>query len=232
MPEDSAFGGEFVWHPTPEYTEAAHVRRFMRAHDLANYDELMARSTRDIDWFTGAVLNYLDIRFAQPYTQVVDLSRGPAWPRWCVGAELNIVTNCLAKYQADPALAARAAILWEAEEGAMGSVSYAELYRQSNQCANLLRSLGLGKGDTIGLFMPMTPEIVAALLAIARIGGIILPLFSGYGAGAVATRLADGRAKALFTADGFMRRGQVVPLKPAADEACRAPEVVRHLIGL
>src|SRR5579859_1419398 len=232
MPDDLAFGGEFVWHPTPEYVEAAHVRRFMRAHDLPSYDALMARSTSDIAWFTESVLKYLDIRFARPYTQVVDLSRGPAWPRWCVGARLNIVTNCLDKYQDDPALAARPAILWEAEDGATGSVSYAELYRQTNQCANLLRSLGLGKGDGIGLFMPMAPEIVAALLAIARIGGIVLPLFSGYGASAVATRLADGQAKALVTADGFMRRGQVVALKPVADEACRELEGLRHMLVL
>jgi acetyl-CoA synthetase len=232
MPDEFVFGGEFVWHPTPEYVEPSHLRRFMRANDLASYDELMARSTTDIAWFTDAVLKYLDIRFARPYTQVIDLSRGSAWPRWCVGAELNIVTNCLDKYVADPALAARPAVLWEAEEGPAGSLSYAELYRQTNQCANLLRSLGLGKGDVIGLFMPMTPEIVGALLAIARIGGIILPLFSGYGAGAVGTRLVDARVKALFTSDGLVRRGQVVPLKPAADEAVRGVESFRHMIVL
>src|SRR5712691_3628110 len=147
MPDEFVFGGEFVWHPTPEYVEPSHLRRFMRANGLASYDELMARSITDIAWFTDAVLKYLDIRFARPYTQVLDLSRGSAWPRWCVGAELNIVTNCLDKYAADPALAARLAVLWEAEEGPAGGLSYAELYRQTNQCANLLRSLGLGKGD-------------------------------------------------------------------------------------
>src|SRR5258708_15764519 len=102
MPEDLAFGGEFVWHPTPEYVEAAHVRRFMRVHDLASYEALMSRSTSDIAWFTDSILKYLDIRFARAYTRVVDLSRGPAWPRWCVDATLNIVTNCLDKYQDDP----------------------------------------------------------------------------------------------------------------------------------
>lgn len=232
MPEDFAFGGEFVWQPTPEYVEPSHVRRFMRQNDLASYEDLMSRSTSDIAWFTAAVLKYLDIRFSRPYTQVVDLSRGFAWPRWCVGGELNIVTNCLDKYQADPAVAARPAILWEAEEGQSGSLSYSDLYRQTNQCANLLRSLGLGKGDVIGLFMPMTPEIIAALLAIARIGAIVLPLFSGYGAGAVATRLADARARALFTADGFFRRGQLVPLKPTADEAAREAPSIQHMIVL
>ncbi len=232
MPDDFDFGGEFVWRPTPEYVEASHLRRFMAANGLESFDQLMARSTADIGWFTDAVLKYLDIRFSRPYTQVVDLKRGAAWPRWCVGGELNITTNCLDKYQADPALAARPAILWEAEEGQAGSLSYAELHRQVGQCTSLLRSLGLGQGDAIGLFMPMAPEIVVALLAIARIGGIILPLFSGYGAGAVSARLADARAKALFTADGFLRRGQIVPLKPIADEAAREVDGLRHMIVL
>jgi acetyl-CoA synthetase len=232
MPEDFDFGGEIAWRPTPDYTQHSHLRRFMQTHGLANFDELLARSTGDVAWFTDAVLKYLDIRFSRPYTQVVDLSRGIAWPRWCVGGELNITTSCLDKYQDDPALAGRPAILWEAEGGQAGSLSYAELYRQTSQCANLLRSLGLGQGDAIGIYMPMTPEIVVALLAIARIGAIILPLFSGYGAGAVASRLADARARALFTADGFFRRGQVVPLKATADDAAQGLEHLQHMIVL
>jgi acetyl-CoA synthetase len=232
MPDEFAFGGEFVWHPTPEIVAAAQVSRFMRQHGLANYDALMARSTGDIAWFTDAILKFLDIRFARPYRQVVDLSRGPAWPRWCVDGQLNITTNCLDKYQDDPALAARPALLWEAEDGQAGSLSYAELYRQTNQCANLLRALGLGKGDAVGLYMPMAPEIVVALLAVARIGGLALPLFSGYGTSAVATRLTDGHAKALITADGFVRRGQVVPLKPVADKACAGTSAVEHMLVL
>ncbi len=204
----------------------------MQAHGLASFDDLLARSTSDVAWFTDAVLKYLDIRFSRPYTQVLDLQRGSAWPRWCVGGQLNITTNCLDKYQAQPALAGQPAILWEAESGATGSLSYAELFRQTNQCANLLRALGLGQGDVIALFMPMTPEIVVALLAIARIGAIVLPLFSGYGAGAVATRLVDAGAKALFTADGFFRRGQLVPLKATADEASQGVESLRHVIVL
>src|SRR5262249_40428192 len=152
-----------------------------------------------------AVLKYLDIRFSRPYGQVLDLTRGPAWPRWCVGGGLNITESCLDKYQTDSALAARPAILWEGEDGTTSTTTYGDLQRQVSQCANLLRGLGLGKGDVVGLFMPMTPEIVAALLAVARIGAIVLPLFSGYGPAAVATRLADGGAKALFAADGTFR---------------------------
>ena len=124
------------------------------------------------------------------------------------------------------------AVVWEGEEGTTRSLTYKELYEQVNQVANALRSLGLGKGDAVGLFMPMTPEIVVALLAIAKIGGIILPLFSGYGAGAVVSRMTDADAKALFTADGAFRRGKPVEMKSVADEAAAHIPTLKHIIVL
>ncbi|HRN69323.1 MAG TPA: AMP-binding protein [Promineifilum sp.] len=232
MTDKFTFGGEIVWRPTPDTIERSNLTRFMRRHGIGSWDELMARSTSDVAWFTDAVLEFLDVRFRVPYTQVVDLSDGIEWPRWCVGGRMNIVDNCVDKWAADPATRGRPALVWEGEEGATRTLTYGELAAEVNRCANALRGLGLGKGDAMGLFMPMTPEIVIALLAIAKIGGVILPLFSGYGAGAVATRLADAGAKALFTADGFYRRGTVVPLKPTADEAAAAVPTVEHLIVL
>lgn len=231
MSETFDYGGPIVWKPTPEIIERANLTRFMRQHGLKDYAALMERSTQDVAWFTDAVLQFLQIEFFQPYNQVIDLSQGIAFPRWCVGGEMNIVHNCLDKYTAAPQ-ATQTALIWEGEEGQVRSLSYAELHRQVNQTANAMRSLGLGRGDPIGLFMPMTPEIVVALLAIAKIGGIILPLFSGYGAGAVASRLVDAGAKALFTADGFFRRGKIVPIKPVADEAAAQVASLEHLIVL
>jgi acetyl-CoA synthetase len=113
----------------------------------------------------------------------------------------------------------RVAVRWEGEEGAVRQLTYRDLFREVNRVAAALQSAGLGKGDAIGLYMPMTPEIVIALLAIAKIGAVILPLFSGYGAGAIATRLADAEAKALFTADGVYRRGKPILMKPTANQA-------------
>ena len=232
MTDKFTFGGEIVWRPTPDTIERSRLTHFMRQHGIGSWDELMARSTSDVAWFTDAVLDYLDIRFRVPWSQVVDLSDGIEWPRWCVGGRMNIVDNCVDKWAADPATRDRPALVWEGEEGATQALTYGDLAAEVNRCANALRALGLGAGDAIGLFMPMTPEIVIALLAVAKIGGIILPLFSGYGAGAVATRLADAGVKALFTADGFFRRGAVVPLKPVADEAAAAVPSVEHLIVL
>ncbi len=225
------FGGEIVWQPSPDYVDSAHLTAFMRQHNIGDFAELHQRSTEDVAWFTDALLKYLDICFFTPYTSVMDLSAGIAWPRWCVGGEMNIIHNCLDKYQGT-SVEGRLALIWEGEEGQTRSLTYGELARSVNQAANALRGLGLGKGDAVGLFMPMTPEIVMALLAIAKIGGVVLPLFSGYGAGAVASRLADAEAKALFTADGFFRRGKAVQMKQVADEAAAQVPSLKHMIVL
>jgi len=231
MSASFTFGGPIVWQPTPDYIENANLTHFMRLHGIPDFDTLLRRSTTDIAWFTEAVLKFLDIRFYQPYTQIVDLSQGIAWAKWCVDGKMNIVHNCLDKYQGSTQVE-QIALIWEGESGETRHMSYGELYQQVNQAANSLRSLGLGKGDVIGLYMPMTPEIVIALLAIAKIGGIILPLFSGYGSGAVASRLADAEAKGLFTADGFTRRGKPVAMKPVVDEASTQAPTLQHVIIL
>ncbi len=232
MTENFSFGGDIVWRPTRDYINRSHLKKFMDLHGLDSFEALRQRSTTDVAWFTDALLKYLDIEFQQPYTQVVDLSRGIAWPRWCVGGKLNIVYNCVDKYQKDSKLARRPAVIWEGEEGSTRTLTYSDLYLEVNHCANMLRLYGFGKGDAIGLFMPMTPEIVIALLAIVKIGGIVLPLFSGYGVSALVSRLNDGNAKALLTADGFFRRGQVVPMKPVADEAVAQVPSIREVFVL
>ncbi len=223
---------EIVWRPSAGDIERAHLTQFMRAHAIGSFEELMDRSTADVAWFTDAVLRYLDIRFTTPYTEVVDLSRGIQWPAWCIGGRMNIVDTCVTKWANDPTTRNRPALVWEGEEGDVRRLTYSELAADVNRCANALRGLGLGKGDAIGLYMPMTPEICVALLAIAKIGGVILPLFSGYGVEAVVTRLADAGAKALFTADGFPRRGKTVPLKPTADAAAVQVPTLAHMIVL
>ena len=229
MPEQFDFGGDIVWRPTQEHIDNARLTAFMQHHNINSFDNLMQRSTEDVAWFTEAILNFLDIQFYKDYSQVVDLSKGIQWPQWVPGGEMNIVHNCLDKY-IGTATENLPAFVWETEEGRSGSLTYGELYSQVNQTANALRSLGLGKGDAVGIYMPMTPEIVVALLAIAKIGGIILPLFSGYGVSAIVTRLVDAEAKALFTADGFFRRGKPVAMKPTADEAAKQVASLQHMI--
>lgn len=230
MSEPFTFGGEIVWNPLPEQIEHANLTRFMRLHAIQDFEYLMQRSTQDVAWFTDAVLKFLDIQFYQPYSKVVDLSNGIQFPKWCVDGKMNIVHNCVEKWTADHGQ--QTALAFEGEEGTTRKLSYVELNKEVNKAANALKSLGLGKGDAIGIFMPMTPEIVIALLAIAKIGGIILPLFSGYGAGAIVSRMLDADAKALFAADGSFRRGKPVEMKSVADEAAESIPTLKHMIVL
>ncbi|MCA1553165.1 MAG: AMP-binding protein, partial [Chloroflexi bacterium] len=231
MEQEFTFGGEIVWRATPEQMARTRLRQFMDAHGIATFDELLARSTQDIGWFWEAVLNDLRVEFYEPYTQIVDLSRGLPWAQWCVGGKMNAVHNALDKWMGTPT-DSREAIRWEGEDGATRVLTYRELYREVNRLANGLRALGLRKGDPIGLFLPMAPEVAVALLAIAKIGAIVLPLFSGYGSGALVTRLNDAGAKALICADGFPRRGNIVSMKAVADEALAQSPTVEHCIVL
>src|SRR5438067_13200898 len=144
---------------------------------------------------------------------------------------MNIVHNMLDKY-AGTSTDERIAIKSEVEDETTRTLTYKELREEVNRMATALHSLGLGRGDTIGVFMPMVPEIVVAMLAIIKIGGIFLPLFSGFGAAAIVSRLKDADAKALFAADGTNRRGKFCAMKPVADEAAAQIPSLKHLIVL
>ncbi|MCS4197646.1 AMP-binding protein [Salinibacter ruber] len=228
-PNSFPFGQDVVWTPDPDVVADSNLRRFMDRHDLADLSALRTRAASDVAWFWEAVLDDLDIEFYDPYDQIVDLSGGIERPAWCVNGSMNIVHNLLDKWQGTPA-EDRAALRWEGEDGATRTLTYGELHRRVCRCANALRDLGLGRGDRIGLFMPMTPEIAIAFLAIAKIGGVLLPLFSGYGVGALVTRLQGAEADALFTADGFARRGRPIDMKETADEAVAQCPTVEHVI--
>ncbi|MBK6791377.1 MAG: AMP-binding protein [Anaerolineales bacterium] len=232
MTEQFKFGGEIVWRPTPAQVEGANLTSFMKEWGIKDFDALMKRSTQDVEWFTDAVLKFLDIRFVKPYSRVMELDMGMQFPKWCVDGRMNIVHTCVEKWASDEAGGSLPAIVFEGEEGITRTLSYEDLNNEVNKAANALRFLGLGKGDAIGIFMPMTPEIVIALLAIAKIGGIILPLFSGYGSGAIVSRMVDAEAKALFAADGAFRRGKAVEMKSIADEAAEQIPGLKHMIVL
>lgn len=222
-------GQEVVWRPSADAAAKTRLARFIAAQGLADLAGLNARAAEDPGWFWDAVITDLGIRFRQPYTRVVDLSGGIQFPTWCVGGRMNIVESCLEKW-IDAGEGNRVAVRFEGEEGVTRLLTYRDLDREVRRLASAMRADGLGPGDAIGLFMPMTPEIVIAFLAIARIGGVILPLFSGYGPGAVAARLRDAGAKALFTADGLYRRGRAVDLKAVADEAVAGVASVRRVV--
>src|SRR6266496_767478 len=211
---------DIVWSPSRDYVERANVTRFMRRHGIDSYEELVKRSQDGVEWFWSAVVEDLGIEFFEAYTQVLDTSDGIPWSKWFTGGRINLAHNCVDRWaERTPD---RVAVLWEGEDGTVRRVSYAELREMADRLAHGLRELGVGPGDTVGIFMPMAPETVAATLACAKIGAPYLPIFSGYAADAVATRLQDAEAKVLLTADGTTRRGKVVPMKETAGEAADA----------
>jgi acetyl-CoA synthetase len=217
-----------AWRPDAECVERSRLRRFMRACGFADYDAFLAWSVAEPAAFWEAVVTRdLDLRFQQPYSAVLDDSGGPEWTTWFPGSRYNYVVNALDRWAEGPE-AGRVCLVWEGDDGAMRAWTCAELAAETARVAAGLASLGFERGDRVGIFMPMTPETVAATLAVGKLGGAYVPIFSGYGPEAVAQRLRDCGARLLFTADGFLRRGQVVPMKETADAAFRlAPDVER-----
>ncbi len=196
-----------AWTPTPDVIERAQLTRFMRQVNVSTFDELYKFSIENVEQFTAEVLNFLDIKFNPPYEKLLDTSDGAAFPHWCAGGGLNITEMCVDRWQTDE-MRDQPAIIWEGEEGEVRQVTYAELQEQVEFCAAGLRDNGFGKGDAIGIHLPMMIETIVALLAIGRIGAIAVPVFSGYGVEAIASRMNAVGAKALFTCDGFPRRGK------------------------
>lgn len=223
--------GDVMWEPSTEVIERSRLDRFRRRHGLASLAELQERSVQDSEWYWQALVEDLGIRFDQPFERVLDLSGGVEWARWFVGARLNIVASCLDRWLGGPA-ADRLAVIWEGEPGEVRKLTYRQLSEEVARLAGALRSLGVAPGDRVGIFMPLVPDTAAALLACARIGAIFIPLFSGYGAPAIANRLQDGEVKVLLCADGFYRRGHVVPMKETADAAVAESPSVEHIVVL
>ncbi len=221
--------GDVIWEPSPEIVAKSRLKRFMDRHGIETFDELLRRADGDIEWFWDAAIKDLDVAFYRDYDKVVDLSQGKPWAKWWVGGRMNIVHSCLDRHR-DTEFHDKPAIIWEGEPGDVRKLTYSELDRQTSQLAGALRRIGVRQGDRVGIFMPMCPEVAVSVLATAKIGAVIIPLFSGYGPEAIASRLRDGEAKVLICADGFYRRGQVIPMKETADRALVSCPSVKKVI--
>ncbi|MBL8238539.1 MAG: AMP-binding protein [Bryobacterales bacterium] len=210
-----------AWQPDSDAQARARLTEFLRQCGEPDFQALYARSIEDVEWFTGQLLEFLRIEFDPPYKKLLDVSAGIEWARWCVGGGLNISAACLAGK--DPA---QTAVAWEGEEGTTRAWSYRALKIMVQKCAAGLRDAGVGTGDAVGVHLPMMPETVAVMLAVARIGAVAVPLFTGYGPAAIAERLNDVGAVCVFTANAFPRRGRIHGAKATMDEAlARCPSV-------
>jgi acetyl-CoA synthetase len=185
----------------------------------------------DIGRYWDAVSSDLGLEWNRQYTAAVDLTSGAPWPEWFVGGGFNYVSNALDRH-ASGERRNQLAIVWEGDDGTVRKLTCRELRVETDRVANALTELGVGKGDRVGIFLPMLPETAIATLACGKIGAIYTPMFSGYGEEAVASRLRDCDASVLITADAFPRRGKLVPMKQVADAAMAAAPNVKTCLVL
>ncbi|MEJ7838037.1 MAG: AMP-binding protein [Thermomicrobiales bacterium] len=218
-----------AWCPDVDDIERSGLQRLLRRTGAGDYPTLLREIAADPKWYWKAAMDDLDLEWSVPFRDVWDLSSGKMWPKWFPEAGFNYVHNALDRH-ADGARSGHTALVWEDDAGACVSLTYRELGGLTDRAANAFRALGVGKGDRVGIFLPMCPETVAAMLACGKLGAIVVPLFSGYGVAAIVTRLQGCSAKLLVTTDCFSRRGNPVSTKVIADEAMESLPSIEHCV--
>jgi acetyl-CoA synthetase len=209
LTEDRSFA------PTDAFRAAAHISAPAIYEQAAKDPETFwANFARELEWI-------------KPWSKVLDWN--PPDAKWFVGGKLNISANCLDRH-VRTARRNKAAFIWEGEPGDRRTLTYFDLYRQVCQFANVLKKLGVKKGDRVALYLPLIPELAISMLACARIGAVHSVVFGGFSAESLRDRINDSQCKVLVTADGGWRRGHVVPLKQTADEALRETPSIEHVI--
>ena len=215
---------KWTWEPSQEWVERTNVYRFMKRLGIADREQFLRWSTEHLEDFWREMAAEMGIHWFEPFHKVLDASRGVEWSQWFTGGKLNIADNCLDRYKDS----GQVAIIWEDEKQRPREITFAELYANTNRLANALRSMGLQQGDRVAMCMPMVPEIVTILYACFKLGLIVVPIFAGFGAGAIATRLENSSARVVFTARELHRRGKPIPLLAKVEQAAaRAPSVER-----
>ena len=206
---------ERVFHPPADFVARAQIRR------MEDYDHLYRRSVDAPEEFWAEVAK--ELHWFEPWQHVLEWKL--PWARWFVGGKTNISHNCLDRHL-HGSRRHKAALIWEGEPGEVRTLTYAQLHREVCRFANVMKKLGVVPGDRVGIYMPMIPETIVAIQACARIGATHSIVFGGFSAEAVADRMNDAKAKLLVTADGGYRRGSVIELKNAVDEALpRIPSI-------
>jgi acetyl-CoA synthetase len=204
-----------VFPPPAAWQKEAHVTSAdVYAEAARDPEAFWSGFARELEWMT-------------PWKTVVEWKSPDA--RWFVGGTLNVSVNCLDRH-VRTARRNKAAIIWEGEPGDRRTLTYYDLHREVCQFSNVLRSLGVGKGDRVAMYMPLVPELAIAMLACTRIGAIHSVVFGGFSAEALRDRIVDQEARVLVTADGGYRRGQIVPLKKTADTALEGTPSIEHVV--
>jgi len=209
LQEDRSF------EPSPEFRAVATVRdESVYARAEADPERFWADFASELEWST-------------PWSRVLEWK--PPHAKWFLGGTLNASVNCVDRHVRGPRRN-KAAIIWEGEPGDRRTLTYFDLYRQVCQFANVLKNLGVKRGDRVALYLPLIPELAIAMLACARIGAVHSVVFGGFSSESLRDRINDAQASVLVTADGGWRRGHVVPLKQMADEALTDTPSIKHVV--
>ncbi len=206
-----------VYQPAPEVVQQAHIKDYdaVRQKAMADLEGFWAEQAAKLDWY-------------EPWDKVLDESNAPFY-KWFVGAKTNIVHNALDRHMGTWRRN-KLALIWEGEPGDKRSYSYYRLWQEVGRFANVLRSMGVQKGDRVTIYMGRIPELAIAMLACAKIGAVHSVVYGGFSEQALADRIEDAQSRVLITADGAWLRGKIVELKKTADEAIHRSPVVEHVI--
>ena len=211
---------ERLFPPSPEFSAKARIK------SMAEYEQMWKEAAADIPGFWGKMAG--ELHWFKPYEKVLDWNC--PFAKWFVGGQTNVSYNCL-DIHLDTPRRNKAAYIWEGEPGDVRILTYEMLHREVCKFANVLKSLGVGKGDVVSLYMPMIPELPIAMLACARIGAVHCVVFGGFSAEAIAERNNDSKAKVQITTDAGWRRGSQLPLKANVDAAlAKSPTVEKCIV--
>lgn len=225
---DAILAEESLFMPPGDLVSAANITAYMQSKGFEDYEELYRWSlahrfefwdeqARELHWFA-------------PWHTTFAWTTPPFF-QWFAGGKFNIVYNCLDRHM-QTATRTRVAFFWEGDDGSSRALTYEDLYRMTNRLAQGMRNLGVKKGDRVAIYLPNTPEAIAAMLATARLGAIHTVIFAGFAPAALRDRIIDAGAKVLITADGALRGGKLIELKRLADEAVRETPCIERVIVL
>lgn len=219
---------EFVFTPSEEQIQKSNIHAFMKKYGISTLDELNKKAQNDLNWFWESVSNDIGIIWDTKYSKVSDFSDGYQWAKWFVDGKTNIIKSTLDKFSKKTP--DKIAYCFISEDGKEKQITYRELDEKTNQLANSLKKLGVKKGETIAIYMPMIAEAIIAILAAAKIGAIQTVIFSGYSSESLQIRLEDCNAKILFASDGFHRKGKNISQKSNVLSASEKSNVEKIVI--
>ena len=219
---------DFEFIPTTKQIEESNIYQFMQKHGISSLEKLSQKAKDDLGWFWKSVDEDIGIIWDQPYSKILDVSKGIAWSKWFVNGKTNIYKSSVEKFvKLSPQ---KIAYHFVSEDGHMSDISYSELDSKVSKLANGLKSLGVKKGDVVAIYLPMMEEAILAILAASKIGAIQTVIFSGYSSESLHVRLQDCNAKILLISDGFHRKGKPVSQKQSAEMAINDTEVEKLIV--